>query len=56
MILKIFKTHVKDIYEMARVGFTSDSFEVYVNTNDSGDTPHFHYRYKVGVNFTNVFG
>lgn len=29
---------------MARVGFTSDKYEVYVNTNDGGKIPHFHYR------------
>lgn len=31
---------------MARVGFTSDSYEVYVNTDDGGKIPHFHYRLK----------
>lgn len=36
----------QELYEMARVGFTSDSYEVYVNTNDAGNIPHFHYRQK----------
>ena len=34
----------KEIYGMARVGFTSDNYEIYVNTNDSGSVPYFHYR------------
>lgn len=34
------------LYEMARIGFTNDSYEVYVNTDDPGDIPHFHYRKK----------
>ena len=33
----------KILNEMARVGFTSDSYEIYVRTNDSGNIPHFHY-------------
>lgn len=36
----------QNIEGMARVGFTSDSYEVYVNTDDSGKIPHFHYRLK----------
>ena len=36
----------QDIEVMARVGFTSDSYEVYVNTDDGGKIPHFHYRLK----------
>lgn len=34
----------QDLYEMARIGFTNDSYEVYVNTDDLGSIPHFHYR------------
>lgn len=34
------------LLEMARIGFTNDSYEVYVNTDDPGDIPHFHYRKK----------
>ena len=30
--------------EMARIGFTNDSHEIYVNTDDAGNIPHFHYR------------
>lgn len=36
----------QNIEGMARVGFTSDSYEVYVNTDDGGKIPHFHYRLK----------
>lgn len=36
----------QDIYGMSRVGFTSDQYEVYVNTDDGGNLPHFHYRKK----------
>lgn len=35
---------MKNYTEMARVGITDDDYEVYVNTNDSGKIPHFHYR------------
>ena len=42
-----------DLTEMARVGFvpvgTTDTVEVYVHTNDGGNTPHFHVR-KYGRN------
>lgn len=31
---------------MSRVGFTDDMYEVYVNTDDGGNIPHFHYRLK----------
>ena len=34
------------LFEMARIGFTNDSYEVYVNTDDPGNIPHFHYRKK----------
>lgn len=34
----------KNLLEMARVGYTSDNYEVYVNTDDGGNIPHFHYR------------
>lgn len=30
--------------EMARIGYTDDSYEVYVNTDDPGNIAHFHYR------------
>ena len=33
-----------ELYEMARIGFTDDGFEVYINTDDGGNIPHFHYR------------
>ena len=36
----------QDLLEMARVGYTNDNYEIYVNTNDSGKIPHFHYRDK----------
>ena len=36
----------ENLTEMARIGFTDDGFEVYVNTNDGGNKPHFHYRTK----------
>lgn len=36
---------VKNLQEMARVGFVS-KYEIYVNTNDSGNIPHFHMRDK----------
>jgi len=36
----------QELYEIARIGFTNDSYEVYVNTDDGGDIPHFHYRKK----------
>lgn len=36
----------KNLTEMARIGFTDDGFEVYINTDDGGNIPHFHYRTK----------
>lgn len=36
----------ENLTEMARIGFTDDGFEVYVNTDDGGNIPHFHYRTK----------
>lgn len=33
----------QDIYGMSRVGFLGD-LEVYVNTDDAGNIPHFHLR------------
>lgn len=33
-----------DIYGMSRVGMDGD-YEIYVNTDDGGNIPHFHYRY-----------
>ena len=35
----------EDIYGMARVGY-SGNYEIYVNTDDPGHIPHFHYRDK----------
>lgn len=35
---------MKDYTEMARVGITDDDYEIYINTNDGGKIPHFHYR------------
>ena len=34
----------KDYTEMARIGFTNDNYEIYINTDDPGKTAHFHYR------------
>lgn len=42
----------QDLTEMARIGYTDDGFEVYVNTDD-GNTPHFHYRIKGSWEFHN---
>ena len=42
---KMHKTQ-QELLEMARVGFTDDDYEVYVNTDDPGKIPHFHYRKK----------
>lgn len=42
-----------ELIEMARIGFTDDGFEVYVNTDDGGNIPHFHYRKGKYPNFTN---
>ena len=39
----VIKIPNRDLTEMARVGYV-DGFELYVNTDDSGDIPHFHYR------------
>lgn len=36
----------QNIEGVARVRFASDSYEVYVNTDDGGKIPHFHYRLK----------
>ena len=30
----------QELLEMARVGFTDDDYEVYVNTDDPGKIPH----------------
>lgn len=35
---------MKDNTEMARVGITDRNYEVYVNTDDRRQLPHFHYR------------
>lgn len=34
----------KDYRDMARIGFTGDGYEVYINSDDEGKIPHFHYR------------
>lgn len=44
--MKILKHSYTDITGMARAGFTKDNYEVYVNTEDGGNIPHFHYRLK----------
>lgn len=31
------------IFGIARVGYVDDVYEVYVNTNDEGNIPHFHF-------------
>lgn len=36
-------TEKQDIYGMSRVGYVGE-LEVYVNTNDAGNIPHFHLR------------
>ena len=41
---------------MARIGFTDGGFEIYVNTDDGGNIPHFHYRKGKYPNFTNHTG
>ena len=41
---QVLRSSLQNIEAMARVGFTSDRYEVYVNTNDGGKIPHFHYR------------
>lgn len=33
-----------ELEEMARVGYLTPKLEIYVNTNDGGDIPHFHIR------------
>ena len=37
-----FKPFQDEMYEMASVGFLTPKLEIYVNTNDGGDIPHFH--------------
>lgn len=44
--IKVIKQEKRNLTEMARIGFTDDGFEVYVNTDDGGNIPHFHYRTK----------
>lgn len=41
---RVIRSSLQNIEAMARIGFTSDRYEVYVNTNDGGKIPHFHYR------------
>lgn len=41
--MKIQIKEKQDIYGMSRVGFIGE-LEVYVNTNDAGNIPHFHLR------------
>lgn len=40
----------QNIEGMARIGFTPDNYEVYVNTDDGRKIPHFHYRLKTDWN------
>lgn len=35
---------MKDYTEMARIGITSNDYEIYINVDDTGIKPHFHYR------------
>lgn len=44
--MKILKHSYTDITGMARAGFTKDNYEIYVNTDDGDNIPHFHYRLK----------
>lgn len=41
---RVTRSSLQNIEAMARIGFTSDRYEIYVNTNDGGKIPHFHYR------------
>lgn len=41
--MKIRKETTQELYEMARIGYVDD-YELYVNTNDAGNIPHFHLR------------
>lgn len=41
--MKRYIRSTQDIYGMARVGFLGN-LEIYVNTNDGGNIPHFHIR------------
>ena len=43
----------QDLEGIARLGFTDDGFEVYINTEDKGDVPYFHYRTKETWKFHN---
>lgn len=43
MRLKQESEELQDLEELSRIGYVGN-FEVYVNTNDSGKIPHFHYR------------
>lgn len=43
--MKIYRRKT-DIYGMAAVGTVKGNYEIYVNTNDGGEHPHFHYRKK----------
>lgn len=43
-MMYLYKKPNQEVLGMARVGFTPDRYEVYVNTNDGGKIPHFHYR------------
>lgn len=42
--IKVLYEEKQGLLEMARIGFTDDGFEVYINTDDGGNVPHFHYR------------
>ena len=39
-----FDNEKTDLTEMAQVGKTTDNYEIFVNTRDGGNIPHFHYR------------
>ena len=40
----------QNIEGMARIGFTPDNYEVYVDTDDGEKIPHFHYKLKTDWN------
>ena len=41
--MKIRKETTQELYEMARIGYVDD-YELYINTDDAGNIPHFHLR------------
>ena len=50
--IKQLQNEGKNLLEMARVGYTNDMYEVFVNTDDPGYIPHFHYRKGKPNNYT----